>query len=90
MNTVRCMLFGCGPSLSYWRYAAEYAAYVLNWMPTRANSGHKSPLELLTKKPVSVVDVVVFVSPCKVYQNPLNASLRKRGAPGIIVGKKTN
>uniref|UniRef100_A0AAV1TTY6 Uncharacterized protein n=1 Tax=Peronospora matthiolae TaxID=2874970 RepID=A0AAV1TTY6_9STRA len=56
-------------------------------MPTRANPGRKSPLELLTKKPVSVVDVVVFSSPCKVYQNPLNASLGKRGAPGIIVEK---
>ena len=56
-------------------------------MPTRANPGRKSPLELLTKKPVSVADVVVFGSPFMVYQDPKNASLGKRGAPGIIVGK---
>uniref|UniRef100_A0AAV1UJW2 Uncharacterized protein n=1 Tax=Peronospora matthiolae TaxID=2874970 RepID=A0AAV1UJW2_9STRA len=54
MNLVRCMLFGCGLPLSYWGYATEYAAYVLNKMPTRANPGRKSPLELLTKKPLQV------------------------------------
>ena len=36
---------------------------------------------------MSVVDVVVFGSPCKVYQTPKNDSLDKRGAPGIILGK---
>ena len=81
---VRCMLFGCGLPLGYWGYDAEYAAYVLNRMPTRANPCRKSPLELLTNKPVRVADVVVFGSPCKVYQDPTNASLGKRGGPGII------
>ena len=83
----RCMLFGCGLPLGYWGYAAECAAYVLNRMPTRTKPSRKSPLELLTGKPVSFVDVVVFGSPCKVYQTPTNASLGKRGAPGIIIGK---
>ena len=44
MNTVRCMLFGCGLPLGFWGYAAEYVAYVLNRMPTRANLGRKSPM----------------------------------------------
>uniref|UniRef100_A0AAV1UI42 Uncharacterized protein n=1 Tax=Peronospora matthiolae TaxID=2874970 RepID=A0AAV1UI42_9STRA len=55
-------------------------------MPTRADPDRKSPLKLLTKKLLSVMDVVVFGSPCKVHQNPLNASLGNREALGIIAG----
>ncbi|POM59010.1 Hypothetical protein PHPALM_36259 [Phytophthora palmivora] len=86
MNMVRCMLFGCGLPLNYWGYAAEYAAYVLNRMPTRANVGRKPPLEMLTGKPVNVTDIVAFGSPCTVYANPKKA-LDRRGTGGIIVGK---
>jgi hypothetical protein len=87
MNMVRCMLFGCGLSLGYWGYAAEYAAYVLNRMPTRANAGRKSPIEILTGVPAVLIDIVIFGSPCTVYRNPKKKSLTKRGTPGIIVGK---
>ncbi|GMF37861.1 unnamed protein product [Phytophthora fragariaefolia] len=68
-------------------YAAEYAAYVLNRMPTRATAGSKSPIEIPTGKPADVVEVVAFGSPCKVYQNPKTNALSKRSTPGIILEK---
>ena len=83
---VLCMLFRYGLPINFWGYAAEYAAYVLNRMPTRANVGRKSPLEILTGKPVTVMDVVVFGSPCKMYQTPTSKLTGKRSAAGIIIG----
>ena len=56
-------------------------------MPTCANAGRKSPLEVLTKKPVSVGKVVVFGSPSLVYTTPANASVGTRGNEAVIVGK---
>ncbi|OWZ11364.1 Retroelement pol Polyprotein [Phytophthora megakarya] len=83
---VRCMLFRSGLPLYYWGYAADYAAYVLNRMPTRANVGRQSPIEVLTGKPGTIADIVAFGSPCMVYASPKKA-LDRRGTPGIIVGK---
>lgn len=39
MNTVRSMIFGSGFPLKFWINAAEYAAYILNRSPTKANAG---------------------------------------------------
>ena len=86
-NKVRCILFGCGLALGYRGYAAKYAAYVLNRMFTRANTGRKCPIEILTGKPASVICVVILGSPCTLYRNPKKKYLTKRGTPGIIVGK---
>lgn len=49
-NMVRCMLFGSGIPLTHWSDAAEYAAFILNPTPTRANKNRASPLEVLTGK----------------------------------------
>ena len=87
MNMLRYMLFGYVLCINFWGYAAEYAAYVLNRMPTRANVGRKLPLEILTGKNVSRIDVVVFGSPCKVYRAPTNKSTGKRSSAGTIIGK---
>ena len=84
MNTVRCMLFGFRLPIDLWGYAAEYAAYVFNRMPTRANVVRKSPLEVLIEKPVSAIDIVVLGSPCKVYQAPTKKSTGRRSVAGII------
>lgn len=70
MNIVHCMLFGSKLPLTFWGDAVEYAAYVLNRMPTRANKDRKSPLEVLTGKPPLLADIVAFGSPCTVYRNP--------------------
>ena len=56
-------------------------------MPTRANLGCKSPLECLNGRPVGIVGVVVFKSPCKVYQVPKNKAIFKRSTSGVIIGK---
>ena len=87
MNMVRCMLFGCGLPLKYWGDAAEYAAYVLNRMPTRANSKRQSPIHVLTGRVADLVDIVTFGSPCTVFRDPKKDSLKRRGTAGIIVGK---
>ena len=49
-NMVRCMLFGSEVPLSHWSDAAEYAVYILNRSPTRANPNRASLLKLLTGK----------------------------------------
>ncbi|GMF57079.1 unnamed protein product [Phytophthora fragariaefolia] len=47
-NMVRCMIFESGLAPSFWCDAAEYATYILNRSPTRANPDRQSPLQVLT------------------------------------------
>ncbi|DBA04711.1 TPA: hypothetical protein N0F65_012294 [Lagenidium giganteum] len=56
-------------------------------MPTRTNPKRMSPIQMLTHQPPQLDDVVVFGSPCTVFNDPGKNSLRKRGVPGIIIGK---
>ena len=39
MNLVRSIIFGSSLALYFWGDAAEYATYILNRSPTRANQG---------------------------------------------------
>uniref|UniRef100_A0AAV1T532 Integrase catalytic domain-containing protein n=1 Tax=Peronospora matthiolae TaxID=2874970 RepID=A0AAV1T532_9STRA len=87
MNMVRSMVFACGLPLSFWGDAAEYAAYILNRSPSKANAGRLSPLQMLTKKVPVLSDIVVFGSPCTVHQDAKNKSLGDRGKQGVIIGK---
>ncbi|OWY99162.1 Retroelement pol Polyprotein [Phytophthora megakarya] len=80
------MLFGSGLPLNYWGYAAEYAVYVLNRMPTRANVSRNLRLRCILANQGSGSDIVAFGSPCTAYDSPKKA-LGRRGTPGIIVGK---
>ena len=65
-NMFRCMLFGSNVTLTHWSDAAEYATFILNRSPTRANAKRAFPLEVLTGKVPSLQDIVVFRSPCQV------------------------
>ena len=67
--------------------AAEYAAYILNRSSTKANIGHMSPIEMLTKRTPVLSDVVVFGTACTVYKGAKNKSLGERGKAAIVVGK---
>uniref|UniRef100_A0AAV1TY94 Integrase catalytic domain-containing protein n=1 Tax=Peronospora matthiolae TaxID=2874970 RepID=A0AAV1TY94_9STRA len=87
MNMVRSMLFACGLPLSFWGDAAEYAVYILNRSPSKANMGRQSPLQMLTKSIPDLSDIVAFCSPCTVYRDASNKSLGERGKQGIIIGK---
>ncbi|KAE9351299.1 hypothetical protein PF008_g5993 [Phytophthora fragariae] len=87
MNMVRCMLFASELPLSFWGDAAEYAAYILNRSPTRANEGRKSPLEILTGRAPILQFIVVFGSSCAVFVDTNKKNLQKRSQPGQIVGK---
>ena len=87
MNMVRSMVFASGLPLTFWGDAAEYAAYILNRSPTKANEGSISPIEMLTKKTPVLSDIVVFGSSCTVHRTTSNKSLGPRGKQGIIIGK---
>lgn len=87
MNMVRCMLFACGLPLSFWGDAAEYAAYILNRMPTRANAKRMSPIEVLTGQTPNLVEILVFGSPCDVFRDPKKNLLQQRSTTGMIVGR---
>lgn len=86
-NMVWCMLFGSGIPLTHWSDAAEYAAFILNRTPTRANKSRASPLEILTGKAPSLQGIVVFGSPCQVWRDPKKKSLKARTVDGFILGK---
>ena len=47
--------------MNLWGDAAEYAAYILNRSPNKANGGEVSPIELLTKKKLNLKDIAVFI-----------------------------
>jgi hypothetical protein len=87
MNMVRCMIFGSGVALTYWSDAAEYAANVLNRSPTRSNPKRASPLEVLTSLAPSLMDIVVFGSPCMVFRDPRKQNLQKHAVRGYVIGK---
>ena len=87
MNMVRCMIFSCDLPLSFWGDAAEYAAYVLNRMPTRSNPERASPVKMLTGKSPNLVDIIAFGSQCEVYRDPEKDSLKQRSKVGVVFGK---
>ena len=86
-NMVRCILFGSNLPLTHWSDAAEYATFILNRSPTRANANRASPLEVLTGKVPSLQDIVVFGSPCQVWRDPFKRSLKAHTVSGYILGK---
>ena len=87
MNMVQSMVFRCGLPRRFWGNAAEYAVYILNRSPSKANPGRVSHLQMLTKKVPVLSDIVVFGSPCTVHQDARNKSLGSRGKQGLIIGK---
>uniref|UniRef100_A0AAV1UHJ8 Uncharacterized protein n=1 Tax=Peronospora matthiolae TaxID=2874970 RepID=A0AAV1UHJ8_9STRA len=87
INMVRSMLLACGLPLSFWGDAAEYAVYILNRSPSKANLGRQLPLQMLTKSIPDLSDIVAFGSPCTVHRDASNKSLGERGKQGIIIGK---
>uniref|UniRef100_A0AAV1T508 Uncharacterized protein n=1 Tax=Peronospora matthiolae TaxID=2874970 RepID=A0AAV1T508_9STRA len=86
LNLARSMMFASALPLQYWGDAVQYAVYILNRRPTRANEKRASPLEMLTDKVPDLRGIVVFGSPCSVYRDQRKNSLLKRSQHGIIVG----
>lgn len=87
VNMVRCMIFSSDLPLSFWGDAAKYAAYVLNRMPNHSNTERASPVEMLSEKRPSLVDIVAFGSKCDVFPDRKNDSLKRRSENVIILGK---
>ena len=87
MNMVQSMVFASGFPLTFWGDAAEYATYILNRSPTKANEGGISPIEMMTNKRPVLNDIVVFGSPCTIHLMTANKSLGARWKPAIIIGK---
>ncbi|CAH0492945.1 unnamed protein product [Peronospora farinosa] len=56
-------------------------------MPTRSNPQRTSPVEMLTGKSPSLVDIVVFRSQCEVFCDLKKNSLKQRSEKGLIVEK---
>lgn len=60
LDMARCMICACRLPLSFWGDAVEYAAYVLNKSPTRANAKRESPVEILTGEAPDLQKIVTF------------------------------
>jgi hypothetical protein len=86
-NMVRCMIFESGLAPTFWSDTAEYATYILNRSPSRANTGRHSPIQVLTDKSSSLRDVVAIGSSCTVRRDPKKKTLQKRAVLGRVLGK---
>jgi hypothetical protein len=86
LNMARCMFFNCGLPICFCGDAVKYAADVLNRSPNQSGPGRKSTIELLEKKPPSLLHIVDFGSTRMVYRESNDRSSKKRVTRGIIVG----
>ena len=64
----------------------QYAIYILNRSPTRANAKRASRIEVLTGKAPYSRRIVVFGPSCSVYRDPRKSLLQQQSETGIIVG----
>uniref|UniRef100_A0AAV1TKG9 Integrase catalytic domain-containing protein n=1 Tax=Peronospora matthiolae TaxID=2874970 RepID=A0AAV1TKG9_9STRA len=87
MNMVRNMVFSRVIPLKFWGDEAEYAAYIPNRSPTKANDGGVSPVELLPMKKPNLSNIVVHDSKCTVHLHTENKSLGARGNAKIVIEK---
>ena len=85
-NMARTMLFCSGLATKFWGDAVQYAAYVLNRSPTRANPKNASPLEMLYGKAPDVSKIVRFGSICDVHIAPSGSNFKSRSEQGRIIG----
>ncbi|GMF38959.1 unnamed protein product [Phytophthora fragariaefolia] len=86
LNMARCMIFASGLALHFWGDVVQYAAYILNRIPTNANPNRVSPLEMLTGVKPQLSDIVVFGSACTAYRDPGKKEWKPRAQVGMIVG----
>ena len=85
LNLARSMMFACALPLYFWGDAVQYAAYILNHSPTRANTKRASPLELLTGTVPDLRRIVVLGSLCSVYRDPSKNSLQQSAQLATII-----
>ena len=75
-----------GLPLHFWGDAVQYAVYILNRSPTRANTKQASPIKVLTGTAPDLREIVLFGSLCSVYRDPRNNSLQHRAQITTIIG----
>ncbi len=85
LNMARSMIFKANLEFHFWGDALQYACYILNRIPSKSNTGRKSPLKTLTQKPQDLPRVVVFGSSCTVHVESRGA-WSKRAKQGRILG----
>ncbi|KAH9095794.1 hypothetical protein LEN26_017695 [Aphanomyces euteiches] len=86
LNATRTMLFGCDLPPKFWSHALEYATYLRNRTPSKANAEMKSPLAVLTDKQPSLAHAIPFGSTCTVRIEPCTKGIERRAEVGRILG----
>lgn len=87
MDSGRAMLWASGLPERYWGDAVQYASYIRNRLPTRANADSKSPMEILTGKPPNVGHILKFGSTCTTHiAHKKAASVKRRAEKGVVIG----
>lgn len=79
------MMFACALPLQFSGDAVQYAVYIWNRSPERANTKRASFIEVLTDKAPDLRNIVVFGSSCSVYREPHKKPLQQRSQTYIIV-----
>ncbi|GMG15656.1 unnamed protein product [Phytophthora fragariaefolia] len=87
MDSARAMLWASVIPKRFWGDAVLYASYIRNYLPTRANADHASPIEALTGKVPDVSHILRFGAKCTNHiTHATKKSAKKRAEKGVIIG----
>ncbi|GMF61722.1 unnamed protein product [Phytophthora fragariaefolia] len=87
MDSARAMLWASALPKRFWGDAVHYASYIRNYLPTRANADHASPIEALTGKVPDVSHILRFGAKCTNHiAHATKKSAKKRAEKGVIIG----
>ncbi|KAE9052590.1 Retrovirus-related Pol polyprotein from transposon TNT 1-94 [Phytophthora rubi] len=91
MDSARAMLWASALPQRFWGDAVLYASYIRNYLPTRANADHASPIEALSGKRPSVSHILKFGSKCTSHiAHATKRSVKKRAEKGVVIGIDLN
>ncbi|OWY99748.1 hypothetical protein PHMEG_00029202 [Phytophthora megakarya] len=87
MDSARAMLWVSALPQRFWGDAVLYASYIRNYLPTRVNEDHTSPIEALTGKVPDVSHILRFGAKCTSHiTHAAGKSAKKRAEKGVVIG----
>ncbi|POM77477.1 Rve domain containing hypothetical protein, partial [Phytophthora palmivora] len=83
MDSARAMLWVSALPQRFWGDAVLYASYIRNYLPTRSNADHASPIEALSGKTPNVSHILRVPAISLMRRKK---SAKKRAEKGVIIG----
>jgi len=89
LSKIRALLIDSKLPKTYWPYAAQTAAYLMNRSPTRANKKFMTPYEKMTGLKPDISNIRIFGSLCYAHRNKevrKDKKLDETATRGIFIG----